>query len=52
MEGAKLRRQLQELKEEEGQVNRLKALNRRMYGRAGVELLRARVPSLPLLDIK
>ena len=30
----------------EGQINRLKALKRAMYGRAGVELLRARM--LPL----
>ena len=27
----------------EGQVNRLKAIKRQMYGRAGFELLRARV---------
>jgi transposase len=27
----------------EGQVNRLKMLKRQMYGRAGVELLRARL---------
>ena len=27
----------------EGQVNRLKTLKRQMYGRAGVDLLRARV---------
>ncbi len=27
----------------EGQVNRLKTLKRQMYGRAGVELLRARM---------
>ncbi len=30
----------------EGQINRLKTLKRAMYGRAGVELLRARM--LPL----
>jgi transposase len=30
----------------EGQINRLKALKRAMYGRAGIELLRARM--LPL----
>ncbi|HEY8033343.1 MAG TPA: transposase, partial [Methylocella sp.] len=30
----------------EGQINRLKALKRTMYGRAGPELLRARI--LPL----
>ncbi len=36
----------------EGQINRLKALKRQMYGRAGVELLRARVLPLPLLEIK
>jgi transposase len=36
----------------EGQINRLKALKRQMYGRAGVDLLRARVLPLPLLDIK
>lgn len=35
----------------EGQINRLKALKRQMYGRAGVELLRARVLPLPLLKI-
>ena len=27
----------------EGQVNRLKTIKRQMYGRAGVELLRARL---------
>jgi hypothetical protein len=32
----------------EGQVNRLKTLKRQMYGRAGVELLRARLIPLPL----
>jgi hypothetical protein len=31
----------------EGQVNRLKMLKRQMYGRAGVELLRARLLPLP-----
>ena len=32
----------------EGQVNRLKTIKRQMYGRAGVELLRARlVPISP-----
>ena len=36
----------------ERHINRLKALKRQMYGRAGVELLRARVLSLPLLEIK
>jgi transposase len=30
----------------EGQVNRLKTLKRQMYGRAGVELLRARLMPL------
>jgi transposase len=30
----------------EGQVNRLKTLKRQMYGRAGVELLRARMIAL------
>jgi transposase len=30
----------------EGQINRLKTLKRAMYGRAGIELLRARM--LPL----
>jgi transposase len=32
----------------EGQVNRLKAIKRQMYGRAGVELLRARLVELPV----
>jgi transposase len=36
----------------ERQINRLKALKRQMYGRAGVELLRARVLPLPVLEIK
>ena len=31
----------------EGQINRLKTLKRAMYGRAGVELLRARMMPLP-----
>ncbi len=31
----------------EGQINRLKMLKRTMYGRAGVDLLRARMPPLP-----
>ena len=31
----------------EGQVNRLKTLKRQMYGRAGVELIRARMIPLP-----
>jgi transposase len=37
----------------EGQVNRLKALKRQMYGRAGFSLLRARVLpfSLSVLDL-
>jgi len=30
----------------EGQVNRLKTIKRQMYGRAGVELLRARLTPL------
>jgi hypothetical protein len=32
----------------EGQVNRLKTIKRQMYGRAGVELLRARLMPLPV----
>jgi hypothetical protein len=32
----------------EGQVNRLKMLKRQMYGRAGVELLRAQLIPLPM----
>lgn len=36
----------------EGQINRLKALKRQMYGRPGVEFLRARVLLLPVLEIK
>lgn len=35
----------------EGQVNRLKALKRQMYGRAGVGLLRARLIPLPVEPI-
>jgi transposase len=35
----------------EGQVNRLKAIKRQMYGRAGFNLLRARVLSYPLLGL-
>jgi transposase len=31
----------------EGQINRLKTLNRRMYGRAGIDLLRARFVATP-----
>ena len=31
----------------EGHINRLKTLRRQMYGRAGVELLRARLLPLP-----
>jgi transposase len=31
----------------EGQINRLKTLKRAMYGRAGAELLRARMMPLP-----
>ena len=31
----------------EGHINRLKTLKRQMYGRAGLELLRARVLPLP-----
>ena len=30
----------------EGQVNRLKTIKRQMYGRAGIELLRARLMPL------
>jgi transposase len=30
----------------EGQINRLKALKRSMYGRAGIDLLRARMMPL------
>jgi transposase len=35
----------------EGQVNRLKTLKRQMYGRAGVELLRARLIPLATENI-
>ena len=35
----------------EGHVNRLKPLKRQMYGRAGVELLRARLIPLPVEPI-
>jgi transposase len=35
----------------EGQVNRLKTIKRQMYGRAGVELLRARFIPLPVAPI-
>jgi transposase len=35
----------------EGQVNRLKTLKRQMYGRAGVELLRARLIPLSVQPI-
>jgi transposase len=35
----------------EGQVNRLKTIKRQMYGRAGVELLRARLIPLPVAPI-
>jgi transposase len=33
----------------EGQLNRLKMLKRQMYGRAGIELLRARLLPEPAL---
>ena len=36
----------------EGHINRLKMLRRQMYGRAGVELLRARLLPLPLLSLR
>jgi transposase len=36
----------------EGQINRLKALKRQMYGRAAVELPRARRLPLPVLELK
>jgi transposase len=36
--------------QKEGQINRLKTLNRAMYGRAGVDLLRARIRPLPDLS--
>jgi len=32
----------------EGQINRLKTLKRQMYGRAGIELLRARLQPEPM----
>jgi transposase len=32
----------------EGQINRLKTLKRQMYGRAGIELLRARLLPEPM----
>jgi hypothetical protein len=35
----------------EGQVNRLKTIKRQMYGRAGVELLRARLIPLTVAPI-
>jgi transposase len=35
----------------EGQINRLKAIKRTMYGRAGVELLRARMIPLYQHDL-
>lgn len=35
----------------EGQVNRLKTIKRQMYGRAGFNLLRARVLPYPLLGL-
>jgi len=35
----------------EGQINRLKALKRSMYGRAGTELLRARMLRARMLPI-
>jgi transposase len=36
----------------EGQINRLKTIKRQMYGRAGFELLRARVlPYLPVASV-
>jgi transposase len=36
----------------EGHINRLKTLRRQMYGRAGVDLLRARLLPLPELVIQ
>jgi Transposase len=36
----------------EGHINRLKTLRRQMYGRAGVELLRARMLPLPPLSLR
>jgi len=35
----------------EGQINRLKAIKRAMYGRAGIELLRARMIPLYQVDL-
>jgi transposase len=35
----------------EGQVNRLKTLKRSIYGRAGVDLLRARMLPLSMIDL-
>jgi transposase len=35
----------------QGQVNRLKTIKRQIYGRAGVELLRARLIPLPVAPI-
>jgi transposase len=35
----------------EGQINRLKTLKRAMYGRAGVELLRARMAPPPIIHV-
>lgn len=36
----------------EGQINRLKMLRRQMYGRAGVELLRARLLPMPFSSLR
>ncbi len=36
----------------EGQINRLKTLKRSMYGRAGIELLRARMLPLQEYDLR
>jgi transposase len=36
----------------EGQINRLKAIKRAMYGRAGIELLRARMIPLYQQDLR
>jgi transposase len=36
----------------EGHINRLKTLRRQMYGRAGVDLLRARLLPLPPLSLR
>jgi len=35
----------------EGQINRLKTIKRAMYGRAGAELLRARMMPIQLADL-